>query len=288
MGNDALVAPSGTVTVGGTVAAVELLLDRITAVPPAGAGAATVTVPVEVVPPTTVVGLSDRDVIVWKTGAGVGVAVGVGSGVGAGTGETVTEKARVVVAPRESVSRRVQSYVPAVVGVPPTRTKFPSGASWISVIPVGSAPAATVQRYGGRPALPSIQRLLNEPTVRAFHGSGVMPSGSAGFTVMVYVRLATRPFTSVARNVTVLAPATVGVPWISAYVSCSGVGSRRTPVGAGTVTDKPAGSAPAVIRQLEGPMPPMRLTVLLLTRTPTVNGPSSELSGAISAGNGTA
>src|SRR4051794_32684288 len=98
MGNVALVAPSGTVTVGGTVATVGLLLARITAVPPAGAGAATVTVPVEVVPPGTVVGLSEKPTIDWKTGAGVGVGVGVGvgSGVGAGTGATVTEKARVV------------------------------------------------------------------------------------------------------------------------------------------------------------------------------------------------
>src|SRR4051812_40180268 len=145
MGNVALVAPSGTVTVAGTLATVELLLDRITAVPPAGAGAATVTVPVEVAPPATVVGLREKDVIDWKTGGGVGVdvGVGVGSGVGAGTGATVTEKARVVVAPCASVSRSVQSYVPAAVGVPPTRTMFPVGESWISVIPGGSAPAVT-------------------------------------------------------------------------------------------------------------------------------------------------
>jgi hypothetical protein len=41
----ALVAPAGTVTLAGTVATAVLLLDRVTTVPPDGAGLFNVTVP---------------------------------------------------------------------------------------------------------------------------------------------------------------------------------------------------------------------------------------------------
>src|SRR5260370_42306356 len=56
--NVALVVPAGMVTVGGTLAAEGLLLERATCAPPAGAGAFRVTVPVEGPngPPTTLVG----------------------------------------------------------------------------------------------------------------------------------------------------------------------------------------------------------------------------------------
>ena len=58
--NVALVALAGTVTLPGTVAA-ELLLDSVTCAPPAGAGPSSVTVPVELLPPITVVGLSPSE-----------------------------------------------------------------------------------------------------------------------------------------------------------------------------------------------------------------------------------
>ena len=54
----ALVAPAATVTLAGTVAAA-WLLDSATAAPPAGATPLSVTVPVEALPPTTLVGLSE-------------------------------------------------------------------------------------------------------------------------------------------------------------------------------------------------------------------------------------
>src|SRR5262245_46416642 len=53
IGKVALVAPAGTVTLGGTGAAAELSLDRETTKPPAGAAAVSVAVPVEGLPPTT-------------------------------------------------------------------------------------------------------------------------------------------------------------------------------------------------------------------------------------------
>jgi hypothetical protein len=55
------VAPAGTVTLAGTVAALVLLLVSVTEAPPVGAAALKATVPVELLPPTTLVGLSDTD-----------------------------------------------------------------------------------------------------------------------------------------------------------------------------------------------------------------------------------
>ena len=52
----ALVCPAATVTLVGTVAAA-LLLDSVTTAPPLGAAPVRVTVPVELVPPVTVLGL---------------------------------------------------------------------------------------------------------------------------------------------------------------------------------------------------------------------------------------
>ena len=62
----ALVCPAATVTLAGTVAAA-LLLDNVTAMPPVGAAAVSVTVPVELAPPVTVLGFSVSD---EGTGAG--------------------------------------------------------------------------------------------------------------------------------------------------------------------------------------------------------------------------
>jgi hypothetical protein len=57
----ALVAPAGTVTLAGTVATLVSPLTRGTTVPPLSAAALKVTVPVEGLPPATVVGLSERE-----------------------------------------------------------------------------------------------------------------------------------------------------------------------------------------------------------------------------------
>jgi len=53
----ALVCPAGTVTETGTVATLVLPLLSCTCKPPAGAGPLSVTVPMAVLPPTTLLGL---------------------------------------------------------------------------------------------------------------------------------------------------------------------------------------------------------------------------------------
>src|SRR2546427_10415607 len=69
-----LVAPTGTVTLAGTVAA-ELLLDSATCAPPAGAGPSRVTVPVAELPPVTAGGFTPsehRRTALGRTGRGAG------------------------------------------------------------------------------------------------------------------------------------------------------------------------------------------------------------------------
>src|SRR6267143_172197 len=67
----ALVPPAGTVTLEGTVAALVLLLESVTCPPPAGAGAFSVTVPVEELPPVTLARLTVSD----ETIGGITVSV---------------------------------------------------------------------------------------------------------------------------------------------------------------------------------------------------------------------
>jgi hypothetical protein len=78
----AVVAPPGTVTLAGDEAAVELS-DKETTTPPVGAAALKVTVPVDGLPPATVVGLTDKAVSVTVGGGG-------GGGGGAPDGLTVS------------------------------------------------------------------------------------------------------------------------------------------------------------------------------------------------------
>lgn len=67
----AVVAPANTVTLLPTCAAPVLLLERVTTEPPVGAAAFSVTVPVELVLPVTLVGLSDTE----ETAGGLTVRV---------------------------------------------------------------------------------------------------------------------------------------------------------------------------------------------------------------------
>ena len=69
--NVALVAPTATVMLAGTVAANVLSLDNDTTAPPPGAGPLSVTVPVEGLPPTTLDGVTPNELN--PTAAGVTV-----------------------------------------------------------------------------------------------------------------------------------------------------------------------------------------------------------------------
>ena len=68
IGNVALVAPAGTMTLAGTLAVSGSMLDKLTATPPTGAALASLTVPVAVAPPTTLVGATVNDVNAGKEG----------------------------------------------------------------------------------------------------------------------------------------------------------------------------------------------------------------------------
>src|SRR5258706_388645 len=119
-GNVALLAPAGTVTLEGTLAA-KLLLASATRAPPAGAGVLSVTVPVEdCSPPTTVDGFKLIDATV-----------------GSGTGFTVSV-AVLVVPPYAALIATVVGAAPALV---PTMK--------LAVF----APAATVTLAGTRAAI---------------------------------------------------------------------------------------------------------------------------------------
>jgi len=67
--NVALVAPAATITLAGTRAAAVLLLESGTCAPPVAAGPLSVTVPVEELPPTTLVGFSTSEESVGDGGA---------------------------------------------------------------------------------------------------------------------------------------------------------------------------------------------------------------------------
>src|SRR6266542_2484605 len=83
IGKVAVVSPARTPTLEGTVTAVGSLLVSVTIAPPVGAAAVSVTVPVAVAPPTTLIGFTASDATTGPVVGGVVGVVGAG-GVGAG------------------------------------------------------------------------------------------------------------------------------------------------------------------------------------------------------------
>src|SRR5205823_14326158 len=73
-----LIAPAVTVTLADALATVVLLLDSVTIAPPVGAAVVNVTVPVLVVPPTTLVGLTVTEDKLGGGGVGLTVSTAVG------------------------------------------------------------------------------------------------------------------------------------------------------------------------------------------------------------------
>ena len=80
------VTPAGTLMLVGTATTFGLLLKRLITAPPEGAGALSVTVPVDVNPPLTLAGLR---VSVLSVGSGMGVVAGVDVGTNVGSAVTV-------------------------------------------------------------------------------------------------------------------------------------------------------------------------------------------------------
>src|SRR3989441_4499599 len=151
--NVTLVAPTGTVTLAGTVAAV-LSLDSVTCAPPAGAGPSSVTVPVELLPPITVVGLSASE---ERPAAGFTVRVAgrvtplytaeMVTGVDAATVLVVTVNV-VLVAPAGTVT--LVGTVAAVLSLDRVTDAPPAGAGPFSVtVPVEFPPPVTVVGFIG-------------------------------------------------------------------------------------------------------------------------------------------
>jgi hypothetical protein len=111
--------PAGTVTLVGTIAAALLLV--IETVVDACATAVKVTVPVEELPPVTVVGFNDK-LAMPKDGGGVGDAGGVGDG--GGTPPVVLVKTSVVGAPAPPSTKAMSGLAsafqsPARIMMPP-------------------------------------------------------------------------------------------------------------------------------------------------------------------------
>src|SRR5262245_39357351 len=114
-----LVAPAAIVTLAGTVATLVLALERVTTAPPLGAPLVSVTVPCEVFPPVTVVGLSVRDDRLAGGGGG-------------GTGATISVAVRVT-----------------LLNVPEMVTLFVADTETVLIVNVPVvAPAATVTLTG--------------------------------------------------------------------------------------------------------------------------------------------
>jgi hypothetical protein len=156
--NVRLVVPAATVTLAGTVAADVLLLESVTTAPPDGAAPVSVTVPCDVFPPVTLVGLSDS---AERVGADAAPAftVSVVENPRWSSPEITTDVSDVtdvveignvaVVAPAGTVT-----VAGSVAGDPPNSctTAPPAGAGpWIVTVPVEPLPAATVAGESVRP-----------------------------------------------------------------------------------------------------------------------------------------
>src|SRR5438093_115246 len=143
-----LVLPAGTVTLAGTVAPPVLLLDRLTTAPPLGAGALSVTVPVEELPPVTLDGLRLREESVGGAGVTVGEADrAVAPEELAMVTEAVVEAVResVVHVIRAGTGRRAGTGVAPGLLLDKLTTAPPLGAGPLSVtVPVEELPPVTL------------------------------------------------------------------------------------------------------------------------------------------------
>ena len=143
----AVVWPAATMTLPETVAAA-LLLARETAMPPVGAGPSSVTVPVELLPPTITVGLTVRVVSAGELTVRVAVLETLPS-VAVITGEAVlataeVETVNVAVVPPEETVTDAGTVAAAVLPLLRETTTPAAGAGPLSVtVPVEPVPPIT-------------------------------------------------------------------------------------------------------------------------------------------------
>ena len=166
--NVVLVLPAGTVTDAGTVAAALLLLRAISA-PPTAAGPLRVTVPVELLPPSTLVGL--RLIALKAGGFTVNVAVRV-----------VEPKIAVIVAAVEAVTGTVVTVKVAVVFPADTVTDEGTAAAALLLLSAITAPPA-----GAAPFSVTVPVELAPPTTLV--GLRLNAVKTAGVTVKAAVRV---------------------------------------------------------------------------------------------------
>jgi len=144
-----LIPPAATVTLAGTAATAGLVLESVTTASPAGAGALRVTVPVEAVPPVTLVGLRLKE---ERVVAGVTVSTAellappyvaeIVTVVEAITELVDTVKSALVV-PAATVT--LAGTVATLVSVPSATTAPPAGAAPLRItVPVEGLPPTTL------------------------------------------------------------------------------------------------------------------------------------------------
>ena len=148
--NAALVVPLRTVTLAGSDAD-ELLSDKVTTKPPEGAAPVNVTVPVEEVPPFTLVGLTDIEEIAGGLTVKVAVFVvplrvpDIVASVELATGDVVIGKVAVV-APASTVT--LEGKLAAALLLESATDIPPAGAALASVtVPVEEIPPVTVAGF---------------------------------------------------------------------------------------------------------------------------------------------
>jgi hypothetical protein len=251
--NVVLVAPASTVMLPGTEAISAGLLERVTIRPPVGAGPLSVTVPVDLTPPFTVVGLRDSDDNVTTGGGGFTVSVAV-----------------LVAPPRVAVMVTVVDVVTALVVtgnvavVLVERTVTEAGTVAAAVLLLDSVTTAP-------PVALSVTVPVDVPS--PFTMSGVRDSdvtaGGGGFTVSVAVLVAPP---RVAVMVTVVDVVTGLVATVNVAVVPPGgtdtLGETvTTPVGLldSVTTTPPAGAAALSVTVPVDAPPPVTLVGLRLT-----------------------
>ena len=181
--NVALVAPAGTVTLGGTLAEPGSWLDRLTTTPPVGAALVSVTVPVEGFPPVTLVGLR---VNVESETAG-------GGGGGAPRGSTVKVADLVTPPPETEIVTRV-CWVTRVVKMSKPPAITPAGIMTLLLIRATAGFELVIGKTTSVVAGDAMVTVANDPPVPVTEVGFKVRVAGGGTGVKVICDCALAPF----------------------------------------------------------------------------------------------